>query len=316
MRMPCRPPAGTILVALSFVTVATAWGRVGHRTIALLSALYLTDEELSILNSIIAPTELSDAAIWADEIAQIPGLEYTNAWHYINVKDSPPADCNVRLGRDHNDTSPDILTAFANHTTIFTDMSAAATDRSDAMKFLLHWIGDVHQPLHVEGLARGGVDIPVFFANESTNLHAVWDFHIIEKYRGVGNEVQIAKAWAEEIFGSDTDPELTVKRQCHNLSTPLDCILMWAREANQVVCDTVLKEGLDRIYGTELSARYYQDSRPVVEHLVRAAGQRLAAWIKALIAVLAEHPLYQADQSDQVYYHSVTDDILRYHEEM
>lgn len=99
---------------------------------------------------------------------------------YIDANDSPPTSCSVNLPRDCESTGC-IVSAIANYTRRVNDDRLSATNRKQAMEFLIHFLGDITQPLHVEALKIGGNDIPVTWDGEDTNLHSVWDTQMVEK---------------------------------------------------------------------------------------------------------------------------------------
>ncbi|KAK0251213.1 hypothetical protein LTR02_006032 [Friedmanniomyces endolithicus] len=270
LRSPHLDKAAVLGIYLASLLAPTwCWGNVGHRTVAYLATKYLDEAELALMQVMTDYDDLSDAAVWADEVAHLPAYDYARSWHYINVQDVPPAQ------------SGDIITAFVNHTAIVRSSSTCVEEKGEAMRFLLHWIGDVHQPLHAEGLARGGVDLPVVFAGMPTNLHFVWDVAMIDKYRGEGDEKEISRTWADEIHARDRDPRLITNRECDQISSPMHCILAWAKQSNKAVCEIVLKEN---VTDHDLSLDYYEENISFLEIMVTLAGRRLGAWMKAIAA--------------------------------
>jgi hypothetical protein len=169
------------------------------------------------------------------------------------------------------------------------------------LKFLLHLFGDLHQPLHLEDLARGGNDIPVLFEEQETNLHFVWDVIIPQMITSSNetNEVAAAKAWAEklhsltamQVFSEDywvtsdhlfeQEKERPKKELMRRIEASIR-VVAWARETNQWVCDYVLKDGLEGVKEKELSGEYYAHAVTIVEGLIARAGRRLGKLINAL----------------------------------
>jgi hypothetical protein len=172
------------------------------------------------------------------------------------------------------------------------DLSLEHHERKMALMFLLHLIGDLHCPLHVEGLMRGGNDIPVVWDGRQTSLHFVWDVSIPQKLTNSTeeNEEIAALAWAEKLSNQRRDSKPSKEQWPVNaydgmrspLGDEVGLALKWAREVNFFVCQIALKDGVDGVKGKELSNHYYKESVPVVEYLVRNAGLRLAAWINKL----------------------------------
>lgn len=159
-----------------------------------------------------------------------------------------------------------------------------------AVKFLIHFIGDIHQPLHTENEARDGNDLHVRFNNRNTNLHAIWDTDILEKHAGSGSksaEKEDAQAWAEALFSATSStPSLTVADgdDCLDVSTAEKCALEWANEANRYICSYVLKDDVQGVEGKNLAGEYYEGVVPIVDYLVGKAGFRLGGWINGIAA--------------------------------
>jgi hypothetical protein len=181
--------------------------------------------------------------------------------------------------------------------------------RNEALKFILHFIGDIHQPLHTEDLARGGNDIPVVFdghKTQRTNLHSVWDSSIARKLIGLGfdahavEEKPAAVKWAAELAervklssasasgSSGSDLGLSLADECTDLADPNRCGIEWATESNALVCKYVLAPGLSWVKENDLGrGEYYEGAAPVVELQIARAGVRLAAWVNAIAATIA-----------------------------
>lgn len=171
--------------------------------------------------------------------------------------------------------------------------------RNEALKFILHFIGDIHQPLHAEDLSRGGNDIPVAFdghRTQRTNLHSVWDSAIARKLNGLKfdahatEEKPAAAKWAKALAERTNAVGLTspdVSTECANITNPNQCGIEWATESNKLVCQYVLAPGLDWVKDNDLGGEYYEGAVHVVELQIARAGVRLAAWVNAIAAVSA-----------------------------
>lgn len=131
---------------------------------------------------------LGAAANWADRQGRTP---LTKGWHYIDALDNPPQKCGVVFKRDCPAKGGCIISALINQTNILKDClhqehlrlgdeekeeegrvlgDACAT----AMKYVIHFFGDITQPLHCSNLSKGGNDIHVIFDHKTKNLHEVW----------------------------------------------------------------------------------------------------------------------------------------------
>ena len=127
------------------------------------------------------------------------------------------------------------------------------SDRVVAAKFVVHFVGDIHQPLHNENVAYGGNGIPVRWKGDHYNLHHVWDSSIAEKWIGGrhGDPYVQAKAWADKLADGITSGQYAdaAKAQWLNgtdLDDPIGTAMTWVREGNSYVCTTGKSVGLSR----------------------------------------------------------------------
>jgi len=172
--------------------------------------------------------------------------------------------------------------------------------------FLLHFIGDIHQPLHTENASRGGNDIDVCFNNRSRNLHTVWDTDIVLKYRGLPrnpsneDEKAAAREWADELHSNIQARGIAVEQECNDISDPQTCALGWAMEANKWICRHVLKNGVPWLEDqrNDLARGYYDGAVPIVDELVGKAGVRLAAWLNAIAAAQPSRGNFLVQKAD------------------
>lgn len=89
-----------LLTILTLPSLITAWGNLGHRTVAYLAQKHLTPLATTYILNILGDQDISDAAIWPDEYKKTPEGKHTFTWHFINVHDDPPRYCGVELERD------------------------------------------------------------------------------------------------------------------------------------------------------------------------------------------------------------------------
>jgi hypothetical protein len=164
---------------MCFSQHAFAWGAEGHRIVALIAADELTPaakaQVLGLLGSPDARSAMEEASTWADKIKfQRPE---TRPWHYVDIEigtrgydkaaDCPDDACVVaQIDRDEG---------------ILRDRKLAQPVRAEALRFLIHFIGDLHQPLHcADNHDRGGNEVNVMIGRRHENLHAVWDDNVVQ----------------------------------------------------------------------------------------------------------------------------------------
>jgi S1/P1 Nuclease len=171
------------------------------------------------------------------------------------------------------------------------------------LKFVTHFTGDITQPLHTSGVAIGGNAYNVSYGNRTTNLHSVrplllfprsltdmlqvWDGAILYSAAGVTGFSNTTLSPFFSSLGSritaDTFFEPTAKwLSCVDPSTPTECAMEWARDANSWTCDYLYSQIFN---GTNLlTSGYAQGAYPIVELQVSKAALRLASWLNALVA--------------------------------
>ncbi|HZL26476.1 MAG TPA: S1/P1 nuclease [Acidobacteriaceae bacterium] len=183
--------AVTLALVFGIATPPTwGWGREGHRLTALVAENYLTPETRAAVQELLGKQSIADVASWADDNrAQHPE---TGKWHFA---DTPLADDTYNRDRDcpksADATSPwrdcvvDRILYFEMR---LADKTLTHDQRAEALKYIIHFIGDIHQPFHVLGDARGGNDNAVTFmgstqcGNYKCNLHGTWDDAMIDHH--------------------------------------------------------------------------------------------------------------------------------------
>lgn len=166
----------TLLLALSFTSLnAFAWGPTGHRVVGAVAERYLDPHVAVKVQKILKGQTLSRVSNWSDEIKSDPeNYSHTYNWHYTDWKDEDHH-------HDETHSSGKLMTAIKEQVAVLKDENATMDNKNFALKFIVHLIGDLHQPLHVgNGLDQGGNKCRVLFHNRSTNLHALWDEGMIE----------------------------------------------------------------------------------------------------------------------------------------
>ena len=159
-----------LTIALLLPTPAMAWGKTGHRLIARLAEAQLTPQAQRQVQALLAgedATDLASIASWADDLRKHdPQLGKRSAsWHYVNLADH---ECNYEFARDCPGGNC-LVEAIRQQTGILADTSKPHDERVQALKFVVHFVGDAHQPLH-SGFAydRGGNDFQVNFRGKGS----------------------------------------------------------------------------------------------------------------------------------------------------
>ena len=284
-----------LLVLLTLTSQALSWGSLGHRTTVALSLLYIPPYHPAhtLLTNLLHGQDPTTAALFPDKIRYIPSFAYTAPWHYIDARDNPPHQCGINLTRDCLSEGC-VVTAIANHTSRVADPDLPFWERGQSLRFMMHFFGDVHQPLHTENMDRGGNGIDVHFDGVRHNLHSVWDTLIPRKIVALGsekeyNETEAAYKWAGFLmarYGNDDRIAESINHVC--VHDAVECSLGWADQANRWVCDYVLKDGLDTVKTMDLGGEYFDGAVPIIEEMIVKGGRRLARWLMVIARDLEE----------------------------
>ncbi|KAK6498054.1 hypothetical protein TWF506_004298 [Arthrobotrys conoides] len=283
-----RLPPLVLPVITTLIPSIQAWGFYGHKTVALLASRYLLPETAVFVQTYLYRGQsIMDAAVWADRYAHIPLGRYSKTWHYIDAQDDPPRVCEVNYNRDCAVSgSGCIVSALVNMTERIQNESLPWAQRAQALRFILHFLGDIHQPLHTEHKQLGGNRIKVLFHGHEANLHSIWDSRILESFRGRPTErgiISFTNELQDRIESGEYKSEATVEGwgKCLNISSAEECALVWAGGANRWVCEYVLKD--EELEGKELGGEYAEGAVGIIEKSIAQAGYRLAGWLNMLV---------------------------------
>ena len=148
---------------ISIIPSTSAWGTLGHEAVADIAASFLKPATTTFCQNLLGDTTanyLASVSTWADTFRYTSAGSFSKAFHYIDARDDPPTTCGVDYARDCGGGGC-VVAAIANYTMRMKDQTLSSEQRFQALKFLIHFIGDIHQPLHDENLDIGGNTIQV-----------------------------------------------------------------------------------------------------------------------------------------------------------
>ncbi len=149
------------------------WGKTGHRITGEIAETYLTKNAKTQIKKLMGHHDLSRMSNWADEIKSDPKWKKANDWHWCTIPDGETYEKGKYSGKAVEKVNEFVI--------ILKNKKSKKEDKQIALKFIVHLIGDLHQPLHVgNGSDRGGNDIQLSWFNEPTNLHSIWDTKLID----------------------------------------------------------------------------------------------------------------------------------------
>jgi len=264
-----------------------AWGPNGHRIVAQICYDNLDPGVRAKIDKLLGPDYLTQVATWPDYLRSEPKWNFTQPWHYATINPDRTVE-QIIAQNAANDSIDDVIEAIQLMQDILRGNATARKTMTDLLKkndvqplngsveataiaFLIHFIGDIHQPMHVgKNKDRGGNMITVQFFSERMNLHSVWDVGIIEQ----------EKLSFTEFASFVNKHEAGLKKDCEN-----DPIEKWATEsvtARENIYNT-LYNTTDKGSGLpKLEYLYQHDNIKVVEKRLAAAGFRAAAVLNSI----------------------------------
>jgi hypothetical protein len=268
--MMARAAVLACLLALAPLNQAFSWGSSGHSIIAEIAQHRLDPRVLAQIEQLLGrQVSIASIASWADDITQ--QRRDTVNWHFVNI----PYDATTYDAAHDCQPNPKgdcVIKAIERSLATLKKPSAPKDQRAEALKFLVHFVGDVHQPLHtIDRNDAGGSKLAVVFFDTPMSLHMVWDVGIIDhRTYDWGEYVRILEHnW---LPGKDT---CALER-----GDPV----AWALQAHAAAVNVayVLPEDL------KVGEAYYQQSLPTVDQQLALAGIRLARVLNEAFG----HPRY------------------------
>ena len=269
-----------LLSVLAFSPAAMAWSALGHRLVGELAERHLSpvaEAQVKVLLAGEPDPTLAGVAVWADQLRDNDPERFkqTSRWHYINT---PPGTCAYRPARDCPDGNC-VIAAIEQQRAILADRRQPLAVRRDALKFVVHFVGDIHQPMHANNRDdKGGNNYQISLRTDmepeawarnryangvmGTSLHSVWDYYILgSEGLDLGHYANRLDAlpWPPMVAAT-TGPEAWAGESCRLV------------DARRLYPD---KHTMDR--------SYLDAERPLAEQRVRQAAYRLAQLLDATL---------------------------------
>jgi len=282
MRRTCGFILVTLVTVFSSFELLHAWSGQGHRLVGLIATARLTPAAAKNVAWLLDGQSLADVAGWADSVTS--EQVQTSYWHYLNI---PPdargydrdRDCPKQPGVEAGSRNDRWRDCIVDRISYWEDRlgnpKLDRADRATALKFVVHFIGDLHQPFHALGVGRGGNDVKVRVFGQADcgsdparpspcNLHSVWDGRLISR-RNLDDRAYLdvlTKAILAEGFSSQ----------------PAGTPAQWAEQSFRLA-----KEGLVTP-DTNIDEAYYRRHIGVIDDRLALAGVRLAADLNRVLA--------------------------------
>jgi hypothetical protein len=252
---------------IAFVAICSlsliSWGVTGHRAVAQIAENHLSPTAKLTVKKLLGNESLADVSTYADDYRQLPENKYTTPWHYINLPSGYNFDqftaAIINMPQDN------VYKALLNFEHELGDSTKSRSQRAFALKFIVHLVGDLHQPMHVSHAEdRGGNDIKVINNGHDENLHSLWDEGIIDRqgfsYKKMATEYDNATAAEIQKWQKDS-------------------LMIWLWESYQI--SSILYE--ETAKDPHFTDQYYQDYLPIVEKRIEKGGIRLAGVINSIL---------------------------------
>ena len=163
-----------IIITFSLLsTFLYGWGKTGHRIVGKVAETYLTKNAKTQIKKLMGHHDLSRMSNWADEIKSDPEWKKANDWHWCTIPDGETYEKDKHSGQAVEKINEFVAT--------LKNKKSKKEEKKIALKFIVHLIGDLHQPLHVgNGSDKGGNSVRIKWFNEPSNLHSIWDSKLID----------------------------------------------------------------------------------------------------------------------------------------
>lgn len=250
-----------LLLCASAAQPAFAWGKTGHRVAAAIAEPYLSDRAKAAIEEILGPEDVAEGSTWADFMRASPDpfwQDEASPYHYVTI---PKGMTYAEIGAP---PEGDAVTALYKFMKVLRDDATTREEKQLALRFIVHIVGDLHQPLHVgDGTDRGGNDFAVVYYGRETNLHSVWDSAMIDGE-------QLSYSEMAEWLGRKITPDEAAAWMDPNP-------VVWVNES-AAIRDTIYPENPD------LKWDYVFNHIGMVKTRLSMAGVRIAAFLNIVFA--------------------------------
>jgi hypothetical protein len=257
-------PKFLALIAALAPSRALAWGAEGHEIVAALALRELTPAARQQVGRLLGnPVMMVHDASWADEIRD--SRPETGAWHYVDI---PLWAGSYDVRRDCSGRAC-VVAQIENDLQILSNRRAPDAARAEALRFLIHFVADVHQPLHAEDNDdKGGNQVHVRLGHERASLHKLWDVDVVEP---LGPDPDTIAQGIEQDLSS-------AQRKDWQSGTPA----RWANEAHAIAREHIYPP-LGGARDLRLPRDYAFREAPLARILLAKAGVRLAWLLNATL---------------------------------
>lgn len=235
-----------------------SWGVTGHKTIGKIAENHLSPKARAAVHELLGNASMADVSTWADEVRQQPEYRATGNWHFLNL----PLGLSYPAFQKQVEGMPqaNVYSALQQCQHELTDKGTTRAQKIEALKFIIHFVGDLHQPMHVSRAEdKGGNTIQLNYEGKGLNLHSLWDTYLLE-HQGLSYE-QLAEKY----------DHITPQQIKQWQSDPL---IKWIWESYEI--SSKLYAEVDAMKGRSIDDAYYQAHIAIIGERIQQAGIRLA----------------------------------------
>ena len=233
-------------------TYAEVWGSTGHRAIGAVAQKHLTPKAAQQVNALLGGMSLAFVSTYADEIKSDRNYNKYYSWHYINM------DLDETYESAKKNPKGDLVTGIQTCVAVLKDKNSTLKDKKFHLKMLVHFLGDLHQPLHIGRREdKGGNDIQLKWFGSKTNLHHVWDHSLIDD-------------WGMSYLELANNARSLSKKQI--LAIEKGTLIDWVNEVHELTNDVY--NSVES--GQNLRYRYSYEHFGIVRNQLQKGGVRLA----------------------------------------
>ncbi len=241
------------LILLFIPTLSFAWNTTGHAVVANVAECYLEPKARAAVQELLVDETMASVAGWMDRVRSQPDHRHTSTWHWVTIPDG------MTYASSEKNPKGDVVEAIERMAATLGSDTASIGQKRLALRYLIHMVGDLHQPLHVgNGLDKGGNEFQVRWMGRGSNLHKVWDSGIFE---AIGQDHTVI---TESLKVVDRRTLRKLRR-----GTPAD----WAQE-----CVDLRQNAYTVAPGAEIGEEYARAHWDLVCQQLQAGGVRLA-WL-------------------------------------
>ena len=234
-----------------------AYGQIGHRVVGLVAEQHLSKKARKKVIQLLGNNSLAEVSTFMDDIKSDPAYNHTHDWHWVTIPD------NQKYEQTQKNAHGDLIMKIEEIMQALKTHSLPAAQEQEYVKFLIHLVGDLHQPLHVGGQDdMGGNNVKLQWFGQPSNLHRVWDSDILD-----GKDLSYSELTA---FLGNPDKAQIKKWQSAGIRDWAYEMMGFRAQVYNVPADS------------KLGYRYSYDNYPTIQQLLLQSGVRLAGLLNEI----------------------------------